>query len=243
MRKWIAGALVLAAAGAVAWYVLPQLRAAGGAKAVASSATKTAALSAHVSVESARREEIVETITVTGSLTARREVLAGPEIDGLRIIEILAEEGDRVTKDQVLVRLSRETLDALVAQSDAGLARADAMIAQTRSQIAQAQANVTWTSADLRRAQELLGRGASTQAIVDQKLNASRTAQAQLEALRNALVASEAENKNLGAQRRELMIRVTRTEVRAPAGGVISRRSAKLGALAAAAAPEPLFRI
>lgn len=240
MRKLLTGAIILAGAGAGVWYFIQQTQGAGQAAQIQKAA---ATPGAHVTVEAARREEVVETVTVTGSLTARREVLAGPEIDGLRIVEILAEEGDRVKQGQVLVRLSRETLDALVLQSDAGLLRADAAIAQTQSQIAQADSNVTWTSVDLRRARDLLARGASTQAIVDQKLNASRSAQAQLEALRNALAATQAEKKNIEAQRRELMIRVARTEVRAPAGGVISRRSAKLGALAAAAAPEPLFRI
>lgn len=240
IRKLVVGALVLAGAGAGVWYFMQQ---AGGASKAATAQSAASSPGAYVSVETARREEVVETVTVTGSLTARREVLAGPEIDGLRIIEILAEEGDRVKQGQVLVRLSRETLDALVAQSDAALLRADAAIAQTQSQILQAESNATWTSVDLKRARDLLARGASTQAIVDQKTNAARSAQAQLEALRNGLAATQAEKKNIEAQRRELMIRVARTEVRAPAGGMISRRSAKLGALAAAASPEPLFRI
>lgn len=200
-------------------------------------------VAAYVTVEPAVRREVVETLAVTGTLVPRQDVLAGPEIDGLRIVELLAEEGDKVEKGQVLVRLSRETLDALVAQSDAALARSDATIAQTRSQVAQAQANVTLTASELTRAQTLLARGASTQAVVDQKQNAARGARAQLDALRSGLEGAEAEKKNLQAQRRELMIRVARTEVRAPAAGVISRRSAKLGALASAAAPEPLFRI
>ena len=57
-----------------------------------------------------------------------------PEIDGLRVVELLAEDGDRVAKDQVLARLDRSQLDALLAQNDAALARADAAIAQARNQ-------------------------------------------------------------------------------------------------------------
>ncbi len=63
--------------------------------------------------------------------------MVGAQIDGLRIVELLADDGDHVTKGQVLARLDRSQLDALVAQNDAALARADAAIAQAKSQIGQ----------------------------------------------------------------------------------------------------------
>ena len=197
---------------------------------------------ATVTVMPAVRREVVEKVTVTGTLVPRLEILVGPEIEGLRIIELLADEGDKIEKGQVLARLSRETLDAQLAQSDAALARADAAIAQTQSQINQAQANVTWTGQDLQRAQSLLGRGASTQAAVDQKMSQARTASAQLQSARDALVAARADKKNIEAQRAELMVRIGRTQVRSPAGGIVSRRTAKLGAVASAAG-EAMFRI
>ncbi len=195
-----------------------------------------------VTIAAAQKREVIESISLSGTLVARDEVLVGPEIEGLRIIELLAEEGDRVKKGDVLARLSRDQLDAQLAQSDAGLARADAAIAQTKSQIDQAQANQTWTAQDLERAQLLLKQGSSTQAQVDQKSNAASAARAQLQSSRDAQRVAEADKANLQAQRRELMVRIGRTEVRAPADGVVSRRSAKVGAMAAGAA-EPMFRI
>ena len=197
---------------------------------------------AAVTVMPAVRREVVEAVTVTGTLVPRLEILVGPEIEGLRIIELLADEGDRIEKGQVLARLSRETLDAQLAQSDAALARADAAIAQTQSAINQAQANVTWTGQDLQRAQSLLARGASTQAAIDLKTSQARTASAQLQSARDALVAARADKKNIEAQRAELMVRIGRTQVRTPAGGIVSRRTAKLGAVASAAG-EAMFRI
>ncbi|MGE3247592.1 MAG: efflux RND transporter periplasmic adaptor subunit [Beijerinckiaceae bacterium] len=206
-------------------------------------ATDTAKVPApRVTVVAAAQRLVVETVTATGTLVPREEVLVGPEIEGLRIVEILADEGDKVEQGQVLVRLSRETLDAQIAQSDAALSRADAAIAQAKSQIAAAQANAKLTAADLGRAQQLIRRGVSTQAILDQKTSAARTATAQAQVAKDALRAAEADRKSLQAQRRELMIRVKRTEIRAPAAGLISKRSAKLGAVATAAG-ESLFRI
>ncbi|NDA45679.1 MAG: biotin/lipoyl-binding protein [Alphaproteobacteria bacterium] len=196
---------------------------------------KQAALSQNrtpaVSVSTAFQKEIIESVTVTGTLVPRNEVMVGPEIEGLRIIEILVEEGDSVKKGDVLARLSREQLDALLAQSDAALARADAAIAQSQSQIAQIEANVTFTTTDLERTRTLVQQSVASQAQLDQKLNLATTAKSQLQAAKDATRVVQADKANLEAQRRELLVRIARTEVKAPADGLISRRSAKLGAM------------
>jgi len=51
--------------------------------------------------------DFVETVLATGSLVAREEILVGPEVEGLRITEVLADEGMRVKKGEVLARARR----------------------------------------------------------------------------------------------------------------------------------------
>ncbi len=208
----------------------------------ANAAVNVEPLAPAVTVARARASEIVETVSVTGTLTPRSEILAGPEIEGLRIVEILVDEGDRVAKGAILVRLSRDALDAQVAQSDAALARVDASIAQARSQITQSEANAKLAGSDLDRAQALARSGNTTQAVLDQRQSTQRAAEAQLQAARDGLRAAEADKKSAEAQRRELMVRMARTEVRTPTAGVVARKNAKLGAVASAVG-EPLFRI
>jgi RND family efflux transporter MFP subunit len=230
-----AGTLAIAGvAGVASWKFArpPQANAAVNAEPIAPAVTTARA----------RKTEIVETVSVTGTLTPRNEILAGPEIEGLRIVEILVDEGDTVARGAVLARLSRDALDAQLAQSDAALARADAAIAQAQSQIAQAEANAKFADSDLDRAQALARSGNTTQAVLDQRSAAQRAAAAQAQAARDALRAAQAERKSIEAQRRELMVRIDRTEVRTPAAGIVSRKSAKLGAVASGAG-EPLFRI
>ena len=48
-----------------------------------------------VSVGQADAARMVDRLVVTGTLVAREEVLVAPEIDGLRVVELLADEGDR----------------------------------------------------------------------------------------------------------------------------------------------------
>src|SRR5215510_9755925 len=142
-RYVIAGAAVVAAAaGAGVLMLRPQ--------APVSQPVKYAKpLPPAVTVSPAREREFVEHLFVSGSLVARDEAMVGAQIDGLRIVELLAEDGDRVEKDQVLARLDRSQLDALLAQNDAALARADAAVAQAHNQIDQSEAMRAQAAADL----------------------------------------------------------------------------------------------
>ncbi|MFD2264170.1 efflux RND transporter periplasmic adaptor subunit [Lacibacterium aquatile] len=195
-----------------------------------------------VSAVLAARQTLTERVSVTGTVVPREEILVAPEVDGLRIAEILVEEGDRVTKGQVLARLSRETLATQVAQSDGARSRAVAAIAQSRSQIAEADAALTEANAALKRAQALRTTGAGSQEQLDQRTAAARTASARLASARDGLRASEASLTEIDAQGREQRIRFGQAEVKAPADGIISRRNAKLGGLASSAA-DPMFSI
>ena len=186
--------------------------------------------------------DFVETVLATGSLVAREEILVGPEVEGFRITEVLADEGTRVKKGDVLARLVTDTLDAQVAQNDAALARAAATIAQARSTIVQAEARVVESNNAFERAKPLRTAGHMAESAYDTREQAARTAQAQLVAAQDGLRAAEAEKAQIEAQRRELTWRRGRTEVVAPADGIISRRMARIGGYAAGAG-EPMFRI
>ena len=129
----------------------------------------------------------------------------------------------------------------MLAQNDAATARADAAIDQAHSLIAQSEAQVGFNSDDYERARKLAG-GIMSASAVEQRETALKTAQAQLAAARNALSVAEADRKSRDAERRELLVRIDRTEVKAPVAGIVSRRSAKVGATASSVG-EPLFRI
>ena len=109
------------------------------------------------------------------------------------------------------------------------------------SLIAQSQAQAQFASADFDRARKL-GEGVMAASTIEQREMAMKTAQAQLAAAQNALGVAEADRKSRDAERQELLVRIGRTEVKAPVSGIVSRRSARLGA-SASTSGEPLFRI
>ena len=194
-----------------------------------------------ITVVPAVKREFVDRLFVSGTLVAREEAQVSARIDGLAIVELDAEDGDRVKEGQVLARLDRTQLDALMAQNDAATKRADAAIDQAGSLIAQSQAQVQFANADFERAHKL-DAGIMAASTIEQREMAMKTAQAQLAAARFALGLAEADRKSRDAERQELTVRIDRTEVKAPVAGIVSRRSAKLGA-SASTSGEPLFRI
>ncbi len=185
---------------------------------------------------------ITDTVLVTGTLMPRSEILVSSEIDGLTVVDILVEEGERVARGQVLARLSRDALDAQMAQNTASLDRATAAIAQTSSQVAEARANQIQAEAAYYRIRSLQQRGNAPMELLEQRQAAARIAVARLDAAEQALRLAEADRKMVEAQRRELEVRLAQTEVRAPVGGIVNRRSARIGALASITG-DPLFRI
>src|SRR5260370_17010952 len=101
----------------------------------------------------AERHSITETLAVTGSLVAREEIVVGTELDGLRIVDILADVGDRVEQGQVLARLDATMLRIQLAQNTSMIAIAEASIAQMKASIAEAQATEPEAAAALKRTQ------------------------------------------------------------------------------------------
>ena len=67
-------------------------------------------------------------------------------------------------------------------------------------------------------------------------------ANARLQAAHDALAVARADLALAGAQRQELQVRLSRTELRAPVAGLVSERRARLGAVVGTGT-EPLFRI
>ena len=195
-----------------------------------------------VSVSPAFVTNFTDSVLVTGSLVAREEIFVGPEVEGLRVVEVLAEEGDRVTRGQILARLVSDTLEAQLAQNTAALARSEAAIAQARSAIASADARLEEAANAYERAKPLTKSGYLSESGMDQREASRRTTEAAVASAKDGLRVAEAEKAQIEAQRREISWRRARTDIRAPADGLVSRRNAKIGGYATGAA-DAMFRI
>jgi len=160
-----------------------------------------------------RQVSIPVKLAANGNIAAWQEAIVGAEAAGLRLTQVHVGVGDRVSKGQVLATLGGDTLRAEVAQSRASLAEAEAAAADAAN--------------NAQRARSLQGTGALSASQINQYLTAEKTAQARVEAAR-ALVQAQ-------------QVRLTQAQVVAPDSGIISSRTATVGAVVGNGAE--LFRL
>lgn len=96
----------------------------------------------------ATRRSIPGTLTVPGTLRARREATVASKLPG-RILYLQAEEGDVVSPGSTLAEIDVSSLRAHVAQAEAARRAAEAQVAQADAARAQAQAGLQRARAQL----------------------------------------------------------------------------------------------
>jgi RND family efflux transporter MFP subunit len=99
------------------------------------SRSSAAELAIRVATVRARPGALLQRISAPGSLEARRESRIGPEVGG-RIVEIRADEGDRVAAGELLFRIDPEPYELALRQALARRDRARAERAQLEADLA-----------------------------------------------------------------------------------------------------------
>lgn len=176
-----------------------------------SAAAAKAALT--VNVVSPQPGQWTSALPVNGNVAPWAEALIGSQVNGLRLVEVLAQVGDAVSAGQLLARFD----DAPV-QND---------LAQARAALQEAQAQLQDAAANAQRAKSLAGTGALSAQQMGQYEAAEAVAKARVATAQAALAAQE--------------LRLQHTRVVAPDAGLISARSATLGAVAGSG--QELFKL
>ncbi len=152
-------------------------------------------------------------LSANGSITAWQEAIIGSEVNGLRLTEVRANVGDKVRSGQVLAVFAIESVQAEVAQS--------------RASLAEAEASAMDAAGNAEKARTLQASGALSEQQINQYMTAEKTAKARLEAARAILTVQQ--------------VKLKQTQLLAPDNGVISARTATVGAVVGAG--TELFRM
>lgn len=91
-----------------------------------------------VRVEEIDTQDLVEIVTASGNIRARRTVDISSDVSA-RVAELLIDEGDDVVEGQVLLRLEQDQLQAALARAEASLAQAEAGQAQQVANLLRAE--------------------------------------------------------------------------------------------------------
>lgn len=193
-------------------------------------------------VTAAEPRPIVDRVIATGSVQAVEEVYVTPLVDGLSIRTLVADVGDRVEANGTLATLNDDALLLQKSQTEATLAKAEAALAQIKAQLVEAKANADEAVRVRERAQKLVKSGSQSQANADQAIAAADAALARVNSAEQAIAVSEADIKVAQSQIDDIDLKLARTAVKSPVAGVVSARTAKIGAIASGAA-SPLFTV
>ena len=210
-KKWLVLAAVIAVL-LLAALVWTMRQPAGGAAAENAVAAEPKPVMT-VSVTEPQRETLPITLLANGNVSAWQEASVGAEVNGLRLAQVMVNVGDAVKKGQTLATFTTDT------------ARAD--ILQSQASVVQAEAAYLNAKADADRARSIQDSGALSASQIAQYLTQEKVSKAQWEAAKALLSATE--------------IRLGNTTVTAPDDGLISARSATVGAVVGAG--QELFRL
>lgn len=185
---------------------------------------------------------LTDRVIVTGTIEAIEEVYVQPQVEGLRIETLKADIGDTVKAGDTLATLSEDALILQKSQLQANRAKAEAVGAQLLAQLAEAKANEAEAIRQANRAEKLVKSGAFAVGQAEQLRATATAASARVNSADQAILANKADIKVVDAQIDDVDLKLARTEVKTPVGGVISVRNAKVGAIAAGAG-NPLFTV
>ena len=166
-----------------------------------------------VTITKPKSQQLSQRLSANGTVAAWQEASIGAEIGGLRLTEVRVNVGDQVKVGQVLAVFANDNVLTEINQAKAALN-------ESRAVAAEAQANAD-------RARALQPSGVISAQQFNKDVTAEMTAKARVESAQANLAVHE--------------LRLHQTQVRAPDNGVISSRTASVGAVVALG--TELFRV
>src|SRR6266478_4791257 len=167
-----------------------------------------------VTTEKAVRKTILQTVSATGKIQPEVEVKISPEVAG-EIIELPVEDGMRVKKGDLLVKIMPDSYKALLEQQEAAISAAKATNLQQK-------ATMLKSEHDFKRAEDLFNK----KLISEQEFNA---AQAAYDVAKNTFESSLHEIERAQAGSSQARDQLSKTTIYSPIDGTVTVLNSKLG--------------
>jgi HlyD family secretion protein len=167
-----------------------------------------------VTTETAIRKTIVQTVSATGKIQPEVEVKISPEVAG-EIIELPVEDGMRVKKGDLLLKIKPDSYKALLEQQEAAISAAKATNLQQK-------ATMLKSEHDFKRAEDLFNK----KLISEQEYNAAQAAD---DVAKNTYESSLHEIERAQAGSSQARDQLSKTTIYSPIDGTITILNSKLG--------------
>jgi HlyD family secretion protein len=181
-----------------------------------------------VSVESAAKRDIVETVSASGKVQPEKEIKITADVSG-EIVELYVKEGDLVKKGTLLCKINPEIYLSSLDRAQAAVNGSVANLSSSKSRLAQAESQFQKAELTYNRNKKLFDdKVISTQDFESIK-SAFEVAKAEVDAARMAIASGEFTIKSSQASLKESRENLNKTNIYAPVDGTVSKLSKEKG--------------
>jgi HlyD family secretion protein len=184
--------------------------------------------STKVSVEKVEQRTITEVVTASGKVYPEVEVKVSPDVSG-EITELTVQEGDSVTKGQLLARVYADILATQRDQAAAGVNQQEAQVQNATASLESFKARAEQAERQYKRQKQLFDDKVISRLEYEQAENAWLTAKADYAAAQQTINSGKASVQSAQANLSVANKNLGRTTVVAPMNGIVSLLNVKKG--------------
>ncbi len=179
-------------------------------------------------IETAVKRTIIETVNASGKIYPEVEVKVSPDISG-EVVALNVNEGDSVTKGQLLAKIYADIYVSQRDQVAAGVAQAKAQFENVNLGLEALKANYNQAENNYNRQKKLLDEKVISKAEFEQAQQAFISSKANYNAAKEGLKTNKAGIQSAQAQLQRADKDLSRTTIIAPMSGIVSLLSVKKG--------------
>ena len=181
-----------------------------------------------VTVEAVQLRTITESVNASGKVYPEIEVKVSPDISG-EIVNLFVEEGDRVTKGQVLAKIYADIYSSQRDQVTASLNQVKAQYENVKAGISGLKTVYDNTKATNERFKKLFADKIVSRAEYEQTEQAFRSAESSYNSAKESIKSGEAQIQGVRAQLARAEKDLARTIITCPMDGIVSLMNVKKG--------------
>ncbi|MFM7015346.1 MAG: efflux RND transporter periplasmic adaptor subunit [Bacteroidota bacterium] len=181
-----------------------------------------------VSVESAAKRDIVETVSASGKVQPEKEIKITADVSG-EIVELYVKEGDVVKKGTLLCKINPEIYLSSLDRAQAAVNGSVANLSSSKSRLAQAESQMQKAELTYNRNKKLYDDKVISSQDFESIKSAYEVAKAEVDAARMAIASSQFTIKSSEASLKESKENLNKTNIYAPVDGTVSKLSKEKG--------------
>ncbi len=181
-----------------------------------------------VTTEKVQLRTITESVNASGKIYPEVEVKVSPDISG-EVVNLFVEEGDKVTKGQVLAKIYADIYASQKDQVTASVNQFQAQYENIKASISGLKTSYDNTKATFERYKKLLADKIVSRSEYEQTEQSFRAAESSYNSALQSIKSGEAQIQGVRAQLSRAEKDLARTTITAPMDGIVSSMSVKKG--------------